>query len=332
MKKHITSLVLSAITAISAISATTANANVRTWYTDSEEYKNVIENYEEFDDGGYFSQHGINYKAYYNESEDYVVIIDYPYDYIYYRVPDDENAAKAVGMAMQNPEWKFRSSSKIGGGYVGVSVSLPNSDKAKNIRDAAEFAEKLKGVTELVEFKLVNNILHPTFIPMKCRQLTFAFGDWSAIDSEEFLHYVDKLDIDYSLDFSADYPYTYLGKDTGTFITLIPNTETTIKERIALVKKIEDETGTRICIGAIPESAAPEISGGGIDMANNVFGDANNDSTTTIADAAAIMQAIANPDKYALSAQGEFNADSKGDGLTVDDAVAIQKKLAGIAE
>ena len=59
-------------------------------------------------------------------------------------------------------------------------------------------------------------------------------------------------------------------------------------------------------------------------------GDANRDKITTIADAAAIMQAIANPDKYALSAQGEFNADSKGDGLTVDDAVAIQKKLAGL--
>ncbi len=31
-----------------------------------------------------------------------------------------------------------------------------------------------------------------------------------------------------------------------------------------------------------------------------------------------------------LSDLGEFNADSNGDGLTVDDAVRIQKKLAGI--
>lgn len=61
-------------------------------------------------------------------------------------------------------------------------------------------------------------------------------------------------------------------------------------------------------------------------------GDANCDGIMTIADAAAIMQAIGNPDNYALSEQGEFNADSTGDGLTVDDAVAIQKKLAGIAE
>jgi hypothetical protein len=63
-----------------------------------------------------------------------------------------------------------------------------------------------------------------------------------------------------------------------------------------------------------------------------VDGDANRDKITTIADAAAIFQSLANPDKYKLSAQGEFNADSKGDGITVDDAVRIQKKLAGITE
>jgi hypothetical protein len=67
-------------------------------------------------------------------------------------------------------------------------------------------------------------------------------------------------------------------------------------------------------------------------MTDYLNGDANRDKTTSIADAAAIMQAIGNPDKYALSAQGEFNADSKGDGLTVDDAVAIQKRLAKVTE
>ena len=61
-------------------------------------------------------------------------------------------------------------------------------------------------------------------------------------------------------------------------------------------------------------------------------GDANRDKVLTIADAAAIFQSLANPDKYALSAQGEFNADFACDGITVDDAVRIQKKLAGITE
>ncbi len=62
----------------------------------------------------------------------------------------------------------------------------------------------------------------------------------------------------------------------------------------------------------------------------NVTGDTNCDGVVTIADAAAIFQSLANPDKYKLSAQGEFNADSEGDGITVDDAVRIQKMLAGI--
>ena len=59
-------------------------------------------------------------------------------------------------------------------------------------------------------------------------------------------------------------------------------------------------------------------------------GDANCDKIQSMADAASIFQAIGNPDKYALSDQGEFNADYAGDGLTPDDAIAIQKKLAGI--
>ena len=74
------------------------------------------------------------------------------------------------------------------------------------------------------------------------------------------------------------------------------------------------------------------IKGVTIDALNAVNGDANCDDILSIADATAIFQSLANSDKYKLSVQGEFNADSKGDGLTVDDAVRIQKKLAGITE
>ena len=62
----------------------------------------------------------------------------------------------------------------------------------------------------------------------------------------------------------------------------------------------------------------------------NVTGDTNCDGVVTIADAAAIFQSLANPDKYQLSEQGKFNADFACDGITVDDAVAIQKKLANV--
>ncbi len=65
-----------------------------------------------------------------------------------------------------------------------------------------------------------------------------------------------------------------------------------------------------------------------------VYGDANCDGTVTIADAAAIYQAIGNADKYSLSKQGEVNADCSdpGSGLTAADGLAIQKFDAKLIE
>ena len=57
------------------------------------------------------------------------------------------------------------------------------------------------------------------------------------------------------------------------------------------------------------------------------YGDANCDGIVSIADAAAIYQAIGNADKYSISKQGKINADccNPGDGITAADALAIQK-------
>ncbi|MBO5163352.1 MAG: glycoside hydrolase [Ruminococcus sp.] len=58
-----------------------------------------------------------------------------------------------------------------------------------------------------------------------------------------------------------------------------------------------------------------------------LLGDANCDGQVTIADSTAILQALGNPDKYGLSAQGAANADccDPGDGVLPSDALAIQK-------
>lgn len=63
-----------------------------------------------------------------------------------------------------------------------------------------------------------------------------------------------------------------------------------------------------------------------------LLGDANCDGLLTIADATAIVQHLGNPDEYALSKQGEINADcyNTGDGVTGRDAVSIQKIEAGL--
>ena len=62
------------------------------------------------------------------------------------------------------------------------------------------------------------------------------------------------------------------------------------------------------------------------------LGDANCDDVVSMADAAAIYQALGNPDKYSLSAKGAANADccNPGDGLTAADALAVQKFAAKI--
>ena len=64
---------------------------------------------------------------------------------------------------------------------------------------------------------------------------------------------------------------------------------------------------------------------------NTVYGDANLDGKVTIADATAILQHIANRDKFELKPQGAINADVDGvSGVTANDALVLQKLDAGI--
>lgn len=58
-----------------------------------------------------------------------------------------------------------------------------------------------------------------------------------------------------------------------------------------------------------------------------VWGDANSDGRVTLADSLAILQFIANEDKYPLTEQGIRNADvyNSGDGITANDSFSVQK-------
>ena len=58
-----------------------------------------------------------------------------------------------------------------------------------------------------------------------------------------------------------------------------------------------------------------------------LYGDANCDGRITVSDAVTILLYIGNKDKYPLTPQGKLNADCNnvGDGITVNDALAIQK-------
>ena len=116
---------------------------------------------------------------------------------------------------------------------------------------------------------------------------------------------------------------------TGTYY-LIPKKELTTMEHLELAKDIYEETGLSPFFYSHESASAPISST--LDLTDYLNGDANCDNIQSMADAASIFQAIGNPDKYSLSDLGAFNADFANDGLTPDDAIAIQKRLAGITE
>lgn len=73
-----------------------------------------------------------------------------------------------------------------------------------------------------------------------------------------------------------------------------------------------------------PTTSAPTDTS---DDGELLYGDANCDGVVSIADATAILQHLGNRDKYALTKQGEKNADcyDVGSGITAADALSIQK-------
>ena len=67
-------------------------------------------------------------------------------------------------------------------------------------------------------------------------------------------------------------------------------------------------------------------------VASGIAGDANDDGGVDMADVVIIMQSLANPNKYQLTAAARINADvnNRGNGITTSDALSIQRYLLGI--
>lgn len=107
------------------------------------------------------------------------------------------------------------------------------------------------------------------------------------------------------------YEYDHTGEETGSSTT---STATT--------------TGTAsTTTSSTTATAVSSTSATGSTAAVTLLGDANLDKKVTVADAVAILQALANKDKYGLTAEGAANADccDPGDGVTAKDALAIQR-------
>lgn len=94
------------------------------------------------------------------------------------------------------------------------------------------------------------------------------------------------------------------------------------------VKKPEDDTYLKNATYIFVEDLIDEPD----DPKPSLLGDANLDGKVTIADGTAILQSIANQDKYALNDEAKLNADccNPGDGVTAADALTIKKLDAGV--
>jgi hypothetical protein len=116
------------------------------------------------------------------------------------------------------------------------------------------------------------------------------------------------------------------------------------KEGFALVFSDDTDMETRIkTAAAITDAAEAEPDSNQLPVmmsyglaytsiaAQRTRGDTNADGKVNVADAVAVLQYIANAEKYPLTAQAKFNADIDGEeGITGGDAKAIQMIDAGI--
>lgn len=92
-------------------------------------------------------------------------------------------------------------------------------------------------------------------------------------------------------------------------------------KKYASKKLIAGLSSAFLAVSAIPFTGLPASA------AETVYGDVNLDGDVTLADSLAILQFIANEEKYPLTDQQKDNADvfNRGDGITAMDSLSIQK-------
>lgn len=110
------------------------------------------------------------------------------------------------------------------------------------------------------------------------------------------------------------------------YLALVPPDGVSLTDKLETAEKVYQATGAAPYFES-PENAKEIINADSIiDVFGAVKGDSNCDGKATIADSVAILQSIANKDKYALSAQGKFNGDVDGvEGVTANDARVLQE-------
>jgi len=140
---------------------------------------------------------------------------------------------------------------------------------------------------------------------------------------DKVTEYLDSINFEYTVKTTGS--TDELGNEFPGIFTIIPDKEMTQEEKWQLNSELNVYTEGGIT-WLIPADSNREISGSDIAL-DWKTGDANCDKGVGLADALAILQYVANAEKYPLTAQELFNADivGDGDGVTPLDALEIQK-------
>lgn len=202
---------------------------------------------------------------------------------------------------------------------IRIKASFISNSELRSIKDTlSDFVSdiKVRYYASNMEFGYRNSVIQDDFLA------------FSEKDKEKAENYLTEKGITFNTEIIEN-------KFSEPTIKLIPEKEMSHLEKAALYDEIIITTGFKDYSNDLYGWFFPESSTEALPVAfsiiNNTNGDANCDDKVTVSDAVAVLQYIANKEKYPLNAQGEFNADiDSEDGITGGDAIAIQKIDAGI--
>lgn len=150
-----------------------------------------------------------------------------------------------------------------------------------------------------------------------------AFGTWTGVWSQEDFDAA----VPASKEVSVDYTIPATVGNTVKAMIFWPHGDAVTIEKVVL----HFDGSSAATTTKAPETQTPPTTTTPTPSGNVKYGDANCDGIVSIADATAILQHLGNKDKYALTAQGEKNADVDATpGVTANDAIVIQQVDAGL--
>ena len=349
MKKNL-AIILSAITAVACLSPIGANAlgNVSSEDIEAAISELYETDYKEWGIYAFDDFDGIKVRAFQSVDNirDNIVAV---YDGMSLYMTSDNIAEVAKYMQENYPDYTITSGYDVNGYNIvantdnydatGTEIrNICNGLKEKNLISAFDYQNSTYSLYYLnVEPYLTGYKLNPKNADETVKKLTDYIKDnnlsFSVVtfntEEKKIMEFEneDILPFEYTAYVDADgkYPYFF----SYPTVCLIPDENVTAYEHSQVSINIAKDLGLEVTPKYNSSLSIGSVSVGNahIDVFNSLLGDANDDKNVSISDSVRILQYLANSQKYALSAQGEFNADiyNTGDGVTGYDAAEIQR-------